>query len=67
MSSFVKSHLSDEEELKLTFAYFNPFQVPFATRPNHLIIPLAFLGFGIGMVDSCMMPGSVIIVIFFMM
>ena len=32
------------------------YQVPYATRPNHLIIPLAFLGFGIGMVDSSMMP-----------
>ena len=32
------------------------FQVPFATRPNHLIIPMAALGFGIGMVDSSMMP-----------
>lgn len=30
--------------------------VPFATRPNHLIIPMAALGFGIGMVDSSMMP-----------
>lgn len=30
--------------------------VPFATRPNHLIIPLGCLGFGIGMVDSSMMP-----------
>lgn len=32
------------------------FQVPFATNPNHLIIPMAALGFGIGMVDSSMMP-----------
>jgi len=32
------------------------FKVPFATRPNHLIIPLGLLGFGIGMVDSSMMP-----------
>ena len=32
------------------------FQVPFSTRPNHLIIPMACLGFGIGMVDSSMMP-----------
>lgn len=31
-------------------------KVPFATRPNHLIIPLGCLGFGIGMVDSSMMP-----------
>jgi len=30
--------------------------VPFAYRPNHLIIPMAALGFGIGMVDSSMMP-----------
>lgn len=30
--------------------------VPFASRPNHLIIPMAALGFGIGMVDSSMMP-----------
>jgi len=30
--------------------------VPFATRPNHLIIPMAALGFAIGMVDSSMMP-----------
>eukprot|EP00093_Oithona_nana_P013395 13395.XXX_540865_544646_1 [CDS] Oithona nana genome sequencing. len=30
--------------------------VPFATRANHLIIPMAGLGFGIGMVDSSMMP-----------
>ncbi|CAM6053405.1 unnamed protein product [Sphagnum tenellum] len=30
--------------------------VPFATHPNHLIIPMAALGFGIGMVDSSMMP-----------
>jgi len=30
--------------------------VPFATNPNHLIIPMAALGFGIGMVDSSMMP-----------
>ena len=31
-------------------------QVPFATQPNHLIMPMAGLGFGIGMVDSSMMP-----------
>ena len=31
-------------------------QVPFASRPNHLIIPMGALGFGIGMVDSSMMP-----------
>ena len=31
-------------------------QVPFASAPNHLIIPMAALGFGIGMVDSSMMP-----------
>merc|ERR1711963_782546 len=30
--------------------------VPFATSPNMLIIPMAFLGFGIGMADSSMMP-----------
>jgi DHA1 family solute carrier family 18 vesicular amine transporter 1/2 len=30
--------------------------VPFASAPNHLIIPMAALGFGIGMVDSSMMP-----------
>jgi len=30
--------------------------VPFATQPNHLIMPMAGLGFGIGMVDSSMMP-----------
>jgi DHA1 family solute carrier family 18 vesicular amine transporter 1/2 len=30
--------------------------VPFATSSNHLIIPMAGLGFGIGMVDSSMMP-----------
>lgn len=30
--------------------------VPFASNPNHLIIPMGFLGFGIGMVDSSMMP-----------
>ena len=32
------------------------FQVPFATTVNHLIIPMGALGFGIGMVDSSMMP-----------
>ena len=31
-------------------------QVPFATRALHLTIPMAGLGFGIGMVDSSMMP-----------
>lgn len=31
-------------------------KVPFASNPNHLIIPMGFLGFGIGMVDSSMMP-----------
>ena len=31
-------------------------QVPFASAPNHLIIPMSALGFGIGMVDSSMMP-----------
>jgi len=30
--------------------------VPFATTVNHLIIPMGALGFGIGMVDSSMMP-----------
>lgn len=30
--------------------------VPFASAPNYLIIPMAALGFGIGMVDSSMMP-----------
>jgi DHA1 family solute carrier family 18 vesicular amine transporter 1/2 len=30
--------------------------VAFATQPNHLIVPMAGLGFGIGMVDSSMMP-----------
>merc|ERR1719381_421476 len=30
--------------------------VPFATKMNHLIIPMGALGFGIGMVDSSMMP-----------
>ena len=36
--------------------FIDVFQVPFATSPNHLIIPMAGLGFGIGMVDSSMMP-----------
>ena len=31
-------------------------QVPFASHPSHLIVPMAGLGFGIGMVDSSMMP-----------
>lgn len=31
-------------------------QVPMATRPSQLIIPMAGLGFAIGMVDSSMMP-----------
>eukprot|EP00091_Calanus_sinicus_P011412 TRINITY_DN2589_c0_g1_i3.p1 TRINITY_DN2589_c0_g1~~TRINITY_DN2589_c0_g1_i3.p1 ORF type:complete len:181 (-),score=45.90 TRINITY_DN2589_c0_g1_i3:302-793(-) len=30
--------------------------VPLATKPTQLIIPMAFLGFAIGMVDSSMMP-----------
>ena len=30
--------------------------MPFATTVNHLIIPMGALGFGIGMVDSSMMP-----------
>ncbi|TRY76800.1 hypothetical protein TCAL_10459 [Tigriopus californicus] len=30
--------------------------IPFASTPNHLVIPMAGLGFGIGMVDSSMMP-----------
>jgi len=30
--------------------------VPFATTVNHLILPMGALGFGIGMVDSSMMP-----------
>merc|ERR1711963_1084171 len=30
--------------------------VPMATRPSQLIIPMAGLGFAIGMVDSSMMP-----------
>ena len=32
------------------------FQVPFATDPKQLIIPMAGIGFAIGMVDSSMMP-----------
>ena len=43
----------------LTKELYFRWQVPYATRPNHLIIPLAFLGFGIGMVDSSMMPGKI--------
>ena len=31
-------------------------QVPFATTPHQLIIPMGCLGFAIGMVDSSMMP-----------
>ena len=31
-------------------------QVPLATKPTQLIIPMAGLGFAIGMVDSSMMP-----------
>ena len=38
------------------YYFIDIFQVPFATSPNHLIIPMAGLGFGIGMVDSSMMP-----------
>jgi len=30
--------------------------IPFATRPSQVIIPMAGLGFAIGMVDSSMMP-----------
>ena len=30
--------------------------MPFASTPNFLIVPMAGLGFGIGMVDSSMMP-----------
>merc|ERR1711981_1373392 len=30
--------------------------VPFASKVSHLFIPMAVLGFGIGMVDSSMMP-----------
>jgi DHA1 family solute carrier family 18 vesicular amine transporter 1/2 len=30
--------------------------IPFAVRPHQLIIPMAGLGFAIGMVDSSMMP-----------
>ncbi len=37
-------------------SFCNSFQIPFATNPNHLIVPMAALGFGIGMVDSSMMP-----------
>ncbi|XP_040575533.1 synaptic vesicular amine transporter [Lepeophtheirus salmonis] len=32
------------------------FLVPFATVPGHLVIPMGAIGFGIGMVDSSMMP-----------
>ena len=32
------------------------FQVPFATDPKQLMIPMAGIGFAIGMVDSSMMP-----------
>ena len=32
------------------------FQVPFATKPHQLILPMAGIGFAIGMVDSSMMP-----------
>ena len=32
------------------------FQVPFATQPHQLILPMAGIGFAIGMVDSSMMP-----------
>ena len=31
-------------------------QVPFATEPHQLILPMAGIGFAIGMVDSSMMP-----------
>lgn len=30
--------------------------IPYATAPNHLIMPMGALGFSIGMVDSSMMP-----------
>jgi len=30
--------------------------IPFATKPHQLVIPMAGLGFAIGMVDSSMMP-----------
>ena len=39
------------EDLKTCHA-----QVPMATKPAQLIIPMAGLGFAIGMVDSSMMP-----------
>eukprot|EP00096_Caligus_rogercresseyi_P010610 TRINITY_DN3938_c0_g1_i2.p1 TRINITY_DN3938_c0_g1~~TRINITY_DN3938_c0_g1_i2.p1 ORF type:complete len:532 (-),score=150.33 TRINITY_DN3938_c0_g1_i2:1241-2836(-) len=32
------------------------FLVPYATVPGHLVIPMGAIGFGIGMVDSSMMP-----------
>ena len=32
------------------------FQVPFATSPSELMLPMAGLGLAIGMVDSSMMP-----------
>ena len=43
---------------KKTKTLFNSiyFQVPFATEPHQLILPMAGIGFAIGMVDSSMMP-----------
>jgi hypothetical protein len=46
----------DFEKIDFSNFYFLQVQVAFATTPNHLIIPMAMLGFGIGMVDSSMMP-----------